>query len=80
MLLSLSMTMLLIMLVTSLISLAASHSSTFLVHGSSGTMGMLTGFDTLGTREYWPKGQDRMVDLLAATKSSPSVEEVFKDL
>ena len=72
--------MLLIMLVTSLISLAASHSSTFLVHGSSGTMGMLTGFDTLGTREYWPKGQDRMVDLLAATKSSPLVEELLEDL
>ena len=80
MLLSLSITMLLIILVTSLIFLVASHSSTFLLSGISGTMGMLTGFDTLGTREYWPKGQDRMGDLLAATKSSPLVEELLEDL
>ena len=73
MLFSFSITMLLTRLVTSLISLGISDSF-FLDSGSSGTTGILTGFDTLGTLEYWPKGQERIVDLLAATKSRPSVE------
>ena len=71
---SFSMTMLLTKLVTSLISLGTSHSFSLLVSGSSGTTGILTGLDTLGTREYCPKGQERMVDLRAATKSRPLVE------
>ena len=73
MLLSFSMTMLLTRLVTSLMSLGISHSF-FFTSASSGTTGILTGLDTLGTFVYWPKGQDRIVDLLAATKSRPSEE------
>ena len=81
MLLSFSITMLLTRLVTSLISFVISDSF-FLDSESSGTTGMLTGFETLGIFEYWPKGQDRILDLLADTKSRPSVdfEEVSEEL
>ena len=44
-----------------------------------GTTGMLTGLANLGVREYWLKGQDRIVDLLADTKvelSADSDDEV----
>ena len=81
MLLSFSITMLLTRLVTSLISFGISDTF-FFDSKSSGTTGQLTGFETLGTFEYWSKGQERIFDLRADTKSRPSVdfEEVSEEL